>query len=505
MGSRLRIGAKAFLLAAAACVALSGAALARELSVEELTELERLLAALNFDPGQIDGVVDARTRTAVGLYQEFAALPVDGAPSAKLLAELRQVVQAFADMKAAQATAQAEATPPAVLETAPAVAEPEPEPEPEVAETPPPEPVPEPEVAETPPPEPEVEIAETPPPEPEPEPEIAETPPPEPEPEPEPEVAETPPPEPVPPPEPEPEVAEAPPPEPVPPPEPEPEVAEAPQPAAPAAKETKSRFDLDNMIARLVQPGGGAAGGAGNRADPDLVLAVQRHLGRIGLDPGPLDGQVGARTTRAVEAYQRARGLPVDGRPTRDLLARLEREPAGPAPPAQAVPARVPSAPVPSAPVVLGGNAVRDSDGTGARTARAPPALKFPAFSGPVADGYDAFKKGYAAALAGDFDLAIDFYTRAIEGGDLALTDLADAFYNRANARSYKGALEFAIADYGSAIVNKPTFPGAYYNRGFALEATGQHTRALADSMHARALGLRRLGVRSPDVPPPRP
>jgi tetratricopeptide (TPR) repeat protein len=122
-----------------------------------------------------------------------------------------------------------------------------------------------------------------------------------------------------------------------------------------------------------------------------------------------------------------------------------------------------------------------------------------------VAGGYDAFKKGYAAALAGDFDLAIAFYTRAIEGGDLALTHLADAFYNRANARSYKGALAFAIADYGAAIVNKPAFPSAYYNRGFALEASGQHTRALADSMRARALGLQRLGVRSPDVPPPRP
>ena len=91
------------MLVAAACVALSGAALARELSVEELAELERLLAELNFDPGKIDGVVDARTRTAVGLYQEFAALPVDGAPSAALLAELRQVVRAFVDMKAAQA------------------------------------------------------------------------------------------------------------------------------------------------------------------------------------------------------------------------------------------------------------------------------------------------------------------------------------------------------------------------------------------------------------------
>ncbi|MCH8809110.1 MAG: peptidoglycan-binding protein [Proteobacteria bacterium] len=414
------MGAKGLLLAAAACVALSGAALARELSVEELAELERLLAELNFDPGKIDGVVDARTRTAVGLYQEFAALPVDGTPSATLLAELRQVVQAFADMKAAQATDQAEAAPPAVPEMAPAVAEApqpaEPEPEPEVAESPPADP--EPEVAEAPQPaEPEPEEAEAPPAEPEleeaeapqpaaPEPEEAEAP------QPaalehEHEAAETPPAEAA------PEVAEAPPSE------PEPEVAEAPE-------ESKFRFDLDNMIARLVRPDGRAA--AGNRADPGLI------------------------------------------------------------PPAQ---------------VPLGGVTARD--GTGERTSRAPPALKFPAASGPVGDGYDAFKKGYAAALAGNFDLAIDFYTRAIEGGDLALTHLADAFYNRANARFYKGAIEFAIADYGSAIVNKPEFPSAYYNRGFALKATGQRTRALADSMRARALGLRRLGVRSPDVPPPRP
>ena len=45
----------------------------------------------------------------------------------------------------------------------------------------------------------------------------------------------------------------------------------------------------------------------------------------------------------------------------------------------------------------------------------------------------------------------------------------------------------------------------AYYNRGFALDANGHDTRALADFMKARALGLRRLGVRSPDAPPPRP
>jgi tetratricopeptide (TPR) repeat protein len=119
-------------------------------------------------------------------------------------------------------------------------------------------------------------------------------------------------------------------------------------------------------------------------------------------------------------------------------------------------------------------------------------------------DGYGAFRIAFAAAEVGDFARAIELYTRAIEGGDLALADLADAFYNRANARFYGNAYDFAIADYGAAIVNKPKFPGAYYNRGFAFDAMGQRTRALADFMKARALGLKRLGVRSPDQPPPK-
>jgi tetratricopeptide (TPR) repeat protein len=120
-----------------------------------------------------------------------------------------------------------------------------------------------------------------------------------------------------------------------------------------------------------------------------------------------------------------------------------------------------------------------------------------------ISDGYDAFKKAFAAAEDGEFSRAIELYTLAIEGGDLALADLADAFYNRANARSYTKAFDFAVADYGAAIVNKPKFPGAYYNRGFAFEASGRHTLAVADFMKARALGLQRLGTRFPDQPPP--
>ena len=89
-----RNGVKALGLAAGLFAGLSAPAAGAELSVAELTEMERLLARLNFDPGQIDGVVDEWTRTAVRLYQEFAALPVDGVPSPVLLAELRQVTQA---------------------------------------------------------------------------------------------------------------------------------------------------------------------------------------------------------------------------------------------------------------------------------------------------------------------------------------------------------------------------------------------------------------------------
>jgi peptidoglycan hydrolase-like protein with peptidoglycan-binding domain len=506
------------LLLAALCAAAPAPALAAELGPKQARELERLLAELSFDPGKIDGVVDGRTRTAIELYQAFAALPVDGAPSAALLAELREVARAFADMKAAPPTEEAEPAP--SEETASGTTEGAPAPPAtEVAQAPEaagpePEPVSEAPAAENPAAEAEADAgpaAEKPGAEPEPgvlagseaegqgaqapaadaptkrraaagDPQAARV-----STEAEPaavarsgagaRAAATP-------------AADV--------------AAQAPAAAAPAAapaeppKPGKAGFDLDNMIARLVQRDGAAGGAAGGRPDRDLVLALQRQLARIGLDPGPLDGRVGARTTQAIESYQRARGLAVDGRPTQALLDRLARERPGAASPGAEATDDQTSQAVPSAPA-----------DTQFELRNAETAAKFPAVIAAAGvragDGYDAFKRGYAAAVAGDYDLAIEFYTRAIEGGDLALAHLADAFYNRANARSYKGAFDYAIADYSAAIVNNPEFPGAYYNRGFALEANGQRIRALADFMRARALGLQRLGVRSPDAPPPRP
>ncbi len=512
MGKRRAIGVTGLLLTAVLCVAPPVTALARELSVEELTELERLLAELNFDPGAIDGVVDVRTRTAVGLYQEFAALPVDGKPSATLLAELRQVVQVVSEMRAAKTLTESESAPLAAPEKAPAVAqapqpaEPAPAPAPETASEPESAAV---EAA------PEAPGSELPTPEAASEPESPDL-------SAEPETAS------------EPESPDLPA-------EPEtaskPESPDLPETAAPdgrvalapvseAPKETApeekagaaaepeansagsteptgkeanapppgkadSRFDLDGMIARLVQPDRGTTGLTEDRPDSGVVRAVQRQLARIGFDPGRSDGRLGARTTQAIKDYQHARDLRADGRPTRELLVRLKQERSG-----QAAPAGEGAADwTPQA-----GTGAPNGEATGPKRTR--PGLELPASGMAIRDGYDAFKKGYAAVQAGDFDLAIDLYTRAIKAGDLSLEHLADAFYNRGTARSYKGAHDYAIADYSAAILNKPDFPSAHYNRGFAFEASGQHTRALADFMRARAFGMQRLGARSPDIPP---
>ncbi len=316
------------LLLAAFCMLPPAAVLAVEFSDKEAEEIEQLLATLKFDPGPVDGVVDARTRTAIGLYQEFAALPVDGQPSAALLRELRQVVQALLAMKSAEAEteplppAAPEAAAPAIVPDPPnshvsqavvpvanaepeAVVEPKPEPEvPVVLELPAPkqaavvpETIPEPEAVVEPELMPEIDGA------------TASA-----------VVAST---------------VSAAPSEPsaatswASPPHPSSKPHSRPQRRAQPLRKSGSGSDFDNMIARLVQKKGIAAETTAAWLDSDLALAVQRQLARIGLDPGPLDGLLGAQTAQAIKTYQDTRHLPVDGRPTRDLLDRLAQERSG--------------------------------------------------------------------------------------------------------------------------------------------------------------------------------
>jgi len=53
-------------------------------------------------------------------------------------------------------------------------------------------------------------------------------------------------------------------------------------------------------------------------------MAAQIALGRLGFDPGPADGVIGAGTRKALRAWQADRRLPADGYLSSDILARLK-------------------------------------------------------------------------------------------------------------------------------------------------------------------------------------
>jgi peptidoglycan hydrolase-like protein with peptidoglycan-binding domain len=61
------------------------------------------------------------------------------------------------------------------------------------------------------------------------------------------------------------------------------------------------------------------------RFDPDLVAAIQKELGRLGLLSGPADGAYGPRTRGAIVDYEKTRNLPPDGIPSPALLEDLQK------------------------------------------------------------------------------------------------------------------------------------------------------------------------------------
>jgi peptidoglycan hydrolase-like protein with peptidoglycan-binding domain len=48
-------------------------------------------------------------------------------------------------------------------------------------------------------------------------------------------------------------------------------------------------------------------------ATPAKIREIQAALSKAGFNPGPLDGVLRAQTMQAVNRYQQAKGLPVDG------------------------------------------------------------------------------------------------------------------------------------------------------------------------------------------------
>jgi len=56
----------------------------------------------------------------------------------------------------------------------------------------------------------------------------------------------------------------------------------------------------------------------------DIEL-LQIRLAALGFDPGEADGRAGPKTRKALKAFQRSRGLPADGYPTREILGLVSR------------------------------------------------------------------------------------------------------------------------------------------------------------------------------------
>jgi hypothetical protein len=79
-------------------------------------------------------------------------------------------------------------------------------------------------------------------------------------------------------------------------------------------------------------------------SEPDLtwaeVLDVQKRLAALGINPGPLDGIVGPRTSSGVQRYEELHSLAVTGKVDRRLMQLLQRDAA--APPAISLEAQVP-------------------------------------------------------------------------------------------------------------------------------------------------------------------
>ena len=57
----------------------------------------------------------------------------------------------------------------------------------------------------------------------------------------------------------------------------------------------------------------------------DTVIDIQTRLARLGFYTDEADGLLGPKTRSAVRLFQKQAGLPADGHPTPEMVARLQR------------------------------------------------------------------------------------------------------------------------------------------------------------------------------------
>ncbi len=100
---------------------------------------------------------------------------------------------------------------------------------------------------------------------------------------------------------------------------------------------------------------------------------------------------------------------------------------------------------------------------------------------GAKADTLEDCHKGMMAGKEGNFELAIEHFSRCIEEGELTPVSSVTAHYNRGTAHQQNGELDEAIQDYDKVIGLDPNHLPAFYNRGTIYESRGDYGRAIAD------------------------
>ena len=108
---------------------------------------------------------------------------------------------------------------------------------------------------------------------------------------------------------------------------------------------------------------------------------------------------------------------------------------------------------------------------------RQPPSAK----PEPPLPADEFYASGNAKSSRGDMDGAIADYTQAIQ----LRPDFAEAYNSRGSAKQRKGDLDWALIDYARAIELNPGYAPAYNNRGSVERARGELGAAIADFTRA--------------------
>ncbi|MFH1134867.1 MAG: tetratricopeptide repeat protein [Pseudomonadota bacterium] len=104
------------------------------------------------------------------------------------------------------------------------------------------------------------------------------------------------------------------------------------------------------------------------------------------------------------------------------------------------------------------------------------------------ADMLDDLEAAFRAHRKGEYDQAIELYTKIIRNRELKARERAISYLLRGEAAKDKGDLDGAVKDFDRALRINPNYAQAHYFRGLALEKKGLLAEAFVEVRNASAI-----------------